>query len=231
MRVPQTQDELKRHFQEQFYFLIASCNSYDAGFEAEAKRLAVTIRTLVHDTEKSKSLLSSLGLKDELEWCDSVGEVAPGVSFRLGVAIQLSTNPSAMRYKPILSEPKQRISFQQWWDGIIVFDKAKKVSISRKSAVRNLANKDGGAHIDPYLNQEYTKVSRQNGLSYTLTTISSEGTKAELIETNLILAIVRQIAHEVKLTIQEHMALPSNTLQQVDTSSSATVTISNIVSS
>lgn len=205
MRVPRSQDDLVRQFQEQLYFLSSSCNAYDAGFEAEAKRLALIIRILAHDTKKSQSLLLNLGLKDKLKWCDLVGEIDPSNSFYLGVGIELASNPTGMRYVPALGEPKQRISFQQWWDGVVVLDKQASVSITRKFAVLHLADTDGGAHIDSALNQEYEKLSRQNGLSFDLCTISSEGSKMESIETNLILAIVRQIAHELKLTIQEQM--------------------------
>jgi hypothetical protein len=60
-----SKSELHAHLQEQLQFLEASCNSFDAGFEGEAKRLAVTIRVLVHDTQQSKSLLGQLDLKGE----------------------------------------------------------------------------------------------------------------------------------------------------------------------
>ena len=67
---PQSQAELSQHLQEQLEFLQASAGAYDQGFEGEAKRLAVSIRVLVHDTSNSNSLLGQLGQKD-IKFLDS----------------------------------------------------------------------------------------------------------------------------------------------------------------
>jgi len=45
-----TKAELLDYLREQITFLRNSIDSYDKGFEGEAKRLATTIRVLVHDT-------------------------------------------------------------------------------------------------------------------------------------------------------------------------------------
>ncbi len=60
----QTKAELLNHMKEQISFMLASAESYDRGFEGEARRLAVSIRILVHDTSQSKSLLTQIGKKD-----------------------------------------------------------------------------------------------------------------------------------------------------------------------
>ena len=60
--ISQSQEALQDHLTEQIGFLLRSAESYDNGFTDEAKRLAVTIRVLVHDTGKSTSLLKQLKL-------------------------------------------------------------------------------------------------------------------------------------------------------------------------
>jgi hypothetical protein len=75
MKVSQRRSDLLNHLREQLQFLDASALSYDAGFEGEAKRLAVVIRVLLHDTAKSRSLLQSLGIKHTLRYNDVVGPV------------------------------------------------------------------------------------------------------------------------------------------------------------
>jgi hypothetical protein len=45
---------------ESIDFLNLSASSFDNGYEAEAKRLAVTLRVLLHDTAQSHSLLGLL---------------------------------------------------------------------------------------------------------------------------------------------------------------------------
>lgn len=64
--VRQTEEELKSHLKEQIQFLLRSAKSYDEGFTSEAKRLAVVIRVLLHDTNRSTSLLTLLQRKDML---------------------------------------------------------------------------------------------------------------------------------------------------------------------
>ena len=54
--------ELRAHLIEQVGFLEASAAAYDADMTGEAKRLAATTRTLVHETKKSKALLHQLKL-------------------------------------------------------------------------------------------------------------------------------------------------------------------------
>ena len=61
--VTQTEDELRTHLQEQVRFLKTSAESFDKGDRTEAKRLAVAVRILFHDTKHSLSLLGQLGLK------------------------------------------------------------------------------------------------------------------------------------------------------------------------
>src|ERR1017187_2181948 len=47
---------------EQFGYLQTSAREYDAGNEAESKRLATTLRVLFHNTTRSKSLFHQLGM-------------------------------------------------------------------------------------------------------------------------------------------------------------------------
>jgi hypothetical protein len=63
MKRDQTREDLVAHLREQYGFLAVSCELFDQGNEAEAKRIAVAIRTLVHDTPASHSLLEQLGYK------------------------------------------------------------------------------------------------------------------------------------------------------------------------
>lgn len=62
---------------DQFDFLETSGAGFDAGRTAEAKRLATTIRVLVHDTAASTSLLRQLGVKDDLRFVDTSVEPFP----------------------------------------------------------------------------------------------------------------------------------------------------------
>ena len=70
-KIPQSPDELMRHLHENIGFLLASCKEFDKGSFAEAKRLATTLRVLLHDTSQSKSLLGLLGIKNQLNYLNT----------------------------------------------------------------------------------------------------------------------------------------------------------------
>ncbi len=59
-RVAQSTQELEQHLDDHLSFLRNSADAYDNGQDGEAKRLAVSIRVLLHDTANSASLLGQL---------------------------------------------------------------------------------------------------------------------------------------------------------------------------
>jgi hypothetical protein len=79
----QTDPELMEHLYQQIAFLRRSASQYDNGEFSEAKRLATTLRILLHDSHTSKSLLTQLGLKEKLRFVDTAGDVAPNTFKRL----------------------------------------------------------------------------------------------------------------------------------------------------
>ncbi len=73
-----TQD-YKEQFDQQIAFIKTSAAAYDDGNESEARRLAVNLRLLAHDSRHSVSLPSHLGVKNELPFVDTAApEPSPG---------------------------------------------------------------------------------------------------------------------------------------------------------
>ena len=64
-------ERLLANLEEQIDFLRTSCALYDEGKEHEAKRIALSVRVLVHDTGAGESLLGQLGVKDKQEFVDT----------------------------------------------------------------------------------------------------------------------------------------------------------------
>ncbi|OAI06301.1 hypothetical protein A1332_11830 [Methylomonas methanica] len=62
---------LEQQLTRQLRYLDNSSALFDKGDHDEANRLATVIRTLLHDTDKSKSLLGQLGLKSTLKFVDT----------------------------------------------------------------------------------------------------------------------------------------------------------------
>lgn len=75
--VDQARDELLLQLTEQRRFLALSCAAFDAGEHAEAKRIATTLRVLLHHLGTSSALLVELGTRDQIGWLDTAGSLLP----------------------------------------------------------------------------------------------------------------------------------------------------------
>ena len=196
-RIQLSQNQLEDHLREQISFLEASANSFDADAEEEAKRLAVTIRILVYDTELSHSLLGQMGKK--LEFYDTSSDLDPQNVLAHGGLISILTGPNQIRYVARLDNfpinTVKIIDFDSWWNKPVFVDK-KGRELTRKDLILTSANQDGGAHVDPYLEKKYANLSR-NGLDM----IVNHGTGEKLLDKPERVAI-RQIAHEVLKTLK-----------------------------
>ena len=72
---------------------------------------------------------------------------------------------------------------------------------SRKGLTLALAQLDGGAHVDPTLEEAYAALSRSNSLGWTF----HVGDEA-LPDESPVPANVRQVAYELQATIEEQLA-------------------------
>ena len=196
-KIQLSQKELEAHLKEQISFLEASANSFDAGMEEEAKRLAVAIRILVHDTSSSHSLIGQVG--KNLEFLDTSSDLDSNNILAHGGLIVLLNELHQTRYVAMLdnfpSNTIKMIDFDSWWSKPVFVDK-KGRKLTRKNLILTAANQDGGAHVDSSLDETYANLSR-NGLDM----IVSHGKGARLLDKPERVAI-RQIAHEVLKTLK-----------------------------
>lgn len=232
----QDRDELRGHLVEQVQFLRNSAASYDIGFEGEAKRLALVVRVLVHDTKASKSLLHQLSLKGSLRLFDTATpllednllphlglvsikvEAPPGKDGSAEFVVfgpDLADSPAPpglprakVTFVPRIlvpcelrrSDPRQprRTYFTDWWSQVVLTDKQRN-RFSREDLVLTLANKDGGGHVDPQLDEQWANLTRFNSLGWKIV-----GERARHPPDNSVVAAsVRQIAHELLGSLEE----------------------------
>lgn len=198
--VPQTLEDLKGHLEEQLRFLAASADAYDSGFEGEAKRLAGTIRVLLHHSRTSHALLEQLGILSSSRFFDSALPNPPGnLSTYSGLLVMAHLKDGA-NYLALLDDhqigPGEWVSFSNWWSCTVFVDSSKR-GITRKDLVLSVANQDGGAHVDPALNQAYADLSRSNSLGWMR---RRHGDARPMGPPHL--AAVRQIAHETLKTLR-----------------------------
>ena len=202
-------------------FIRRSSRAFDEGDEAEAKRLAAHIRLLVHDTGASKSLLGQLGLKNSIRYEDTTIRreiLPPGLTawppgtivLHSGITVTQMNGggprPGVAFAAPLDDVAPERIGppveFAQWWKPVILTDMQGN-SFSRQTFVLALANKDGGAHVDPSLDASYAALVKANSLGR-----MGAGPGEELRPLlNIALASVRQIAHELLRTLDRELAV------------------------
>ncbi|MDA3509304.1 hypothetical protein MJ004_12975 [Acinetobacter junii] len=215
-KLPQNPYELENHLKENIGFLEASASLFDKGKLSEAKRLAVTCRVLLHDTNNSNSISNQLGIKKLLRFIDSstpyekkcFNSYLGLLVYRLFV--NLNNDKNLPKRNPELSPTLRRVyphpiqnevrykSFEEWWSQIVIED-VYGATFSRRQIVLALSNKDGGAHVDPLLDQDYINLTRHNSHGFNYCDESGESISIA----DAALNTMRQIAYEVIETFKD----------------------------
>jgi hypothetical protein len=200
-KVPRPNEELIESLTEQIQFLVNDSKRYDEGDYFYAKRIALSLRVLLHDSMTSHSILQQINEKN-IQYYNTTG------------ALESKTNPSnrslfyidarwdKQTFEPTLNNipPGSTLSksnFDFWWNQIVLT--VDNYQFSRKDLILKIANTDGGAHVDPSLDPDYSKLKEDNSLGIRSWSWGNE----IFFENTSELAIIRQIAHEVLLTFKE----------------------------
>ncbi len=198
-------DDLRDSFIECIGFLVSSSYAYDRGVEAEAKRISVEIRKLVHQTNMSNSILHLLG-KDNINWFSSIcNQMRDTDKYWIGLAdytINVTQKGALLGGKcnpkfGDFSENPNIKDFSAWWSEEVLVDNFQK-SYSRSEVVLQFANKDNGAHVDSELDKEYYETTRNCGIGLQV----SQG-KIKYEGKDAMSATVRQIAHEMIFSLAQ----------------------------
>jgi hypothetical protein len=165
-----TPDRFREQLKRQLAFIERSCVAYDSGREDEATRIATVLRVLFHNTKNSVSLLAHLNAVDIKLLSTSMDIVAHFDNhdwFRKG---QLPTFFNGMgilangKHRPKLGEGGMN-EFQgmpSWWRQPVIILNSH--PYTREAIVLNVADKDGGAHVDATLTPEYEQLIAQGSL-------------------------------------------------------------------
>jgi hypothetical protein len=182
----------------QLQHLRTSSAAYDSGTESEGLRLAVVLRLLLHDTANQRSLLKQLQVLDRLRFVDTAAPIEPQNLLPTPGFVMIHFGPEGTRYEPPLSNlsparqnpPKL---FAAWWVQAVT-KLSDGTTYSRRDWVLGAADREGGAHVDPLRDRLYEAVTLRNDIGWVTNT-------GEPPPGNIGLASVRQIAHEVDLTL------------------------------
>ncbi len=213
--MPRTHEELIAQLWTHVSFLRRSGRLFDDSAEDEALRLAVSIRVLVHDTPHSISVLEQLGVKTTITYLDSyipppepqegnlIWHMGAGIA---GLTADESGQPCYKATKDLHPLSIGPVPFDDWWNRTIIRDQAG-AEFSRKALTLALANQDGGAHVDPELDEAYDALSRSNSLGWMAGVPSGTGDGAadSVPMGSPVPANVRQIAWELERSIMDQL--------------------------
>lgn len=201
MRLQRPKDELTKELLEQIQLLQHACRAFDDGLEAVGKHIALTLRLLLHEHRQSRALLHQLGIRDRVAFRDTAGPLNPQNLLSECNLVALQMNMSGGRYIPVgsaLPRPVRRLPFNKWWNTDVLKDNRGR-KLSRGELIRHVSDTDGGAHVDPALDEAYMAISRSNSLGWVFTT----GNIEKALEGRPELACMRQIAYELLSSLSE----------------------------
>lgn len=178
---PRDKAELLARLNEQLEFLDDSAQRFDDGKEAEYARLAVIVRVLVHDTKSSKSLLAQLGVKHSLKYINTgpATDTRNLLSQQTLVLLIGGGEPNTKAFEAPLDKERARqerisprLGFGQWWKMGVILEPQKldpnadRKGFSRADLILTVSNKEGGAHIDPDIPEEWYRLTRENSMGW-----------------------------------------------------------------
>src|SRR5207248_8799576 len=119
-RIRQSASELEQHLADHIGFLKSSADAYDAGQDGEAKRLAVSLRVLFHDTPASHSLLGQLG-RTRSELISSAIPHDQGNLSTHGGLVMIAASGANTRYVAMLDDVPYNgwLPYNEWWNEVV----------------------------------------------------------------------------------------------------------------
>jgi hypothetical protein len=192
-------NEIEEQFQDQLGFLEKSAKAFDAGESSEYRRMAVALRILLwHRPPNSHSLVQQVGLGNASFESTGIQINSRNLLTDFGLALTNLTDGGA-RLQPILDDSpiKSRwIALDDWLAEPVLRDNHRHL-FTRIDFIRYVADQDGGAHVDPAMDEPYHRLVNENSIG--LIEIGPDGLKpVEQIER----VYIRQIAYEAATSLE-----------------------------
>ena len=199
-RVKRSRPDLIEEQSEQIKLLCHACSSFDGGLTPIGKHIALSLRLLLHHHGNSRALLEQLDLRTN-HFLESAPDLNPRNFLTDCPLCVMHFGGGETKFIPLCSGgdspyAPRWVKFDIWWNRKIIKDNRNR-TFNRRELILNVADTDGGAHVDPALDEAYMDLSRNNSLGWIIT----EGNIQRPFPAPTM-ACLRQIAHEVLETLK-----------------------------
>lgn len=181
---------------EQYELLKNALNDYYAGVEVRAIDVAVRIRALVHDTKDSHAFLATMDPNYRTLDIYHRPPLGKNVVFAIRQGIQMSGDGKS---KSIRDDFKlgfhELVPLERWWTEEYL--RIGPVHSSKSQIVLDVANKDGGAHVDPNVPARHIAAS-EPPIRF--------GVNENSVQPNLARSTVAQAGNELLDYLERHFA-------------------------
>ncbi|WP_183572155.1 hypothetical protein HDF18_03785 [Mucilaginibacter sp. X5P1] len=198
-KVTFSKDELVYQMKLQLSSIEQFCKIYDEDKYYISQDIAVKIRVIFHQTDQSKSLINLLKLNHLPIICTSNKYDSKSLmKSHLGLVSMEHRVDMGWRYSPTLSLMNSKMVNQNnWWNNQKVIVDSNGISYSRSKIIKDIANKDGGAHVDDSIWKDIYDLTRSTTSGWAMQ--NHDGTA---IPMNPVPPSIRQMAYELLETFR-----------------------------
>lgn len=194
-----TEQEILKELNTQEMFIKSNMDAIAANQRDYHKQLALNFRTLFHDMGRGKSLFSQLEWKGKIKMVTTCSPYNPNNILSFIGLVHYRVDHNIAQYGPKgMPESFRVTSFENWWNSEIIINDGKRKEWTRKDLITNVADTDGGAHVDPTLPLNYYNLAYKNSMGITF--FNGSNKKISDLE-NPIPACLWQIGLEYKMSV------------------------------
>lgn len=192
-KISRSADDISELLKDQLDHLTTTCARFDQGDTREYRRIATSIRLLAHQTSRSSSLLGQAGLLSR-GFVNSAEHLHPNniIGECNLIALIVPPHKGPARWVAGLDDgPLEFVKFDIWWNQPVMADQVQP-ALTRSRLIRHVADQDGGAHVDPEIDEAFERM-RRDAFRWTRGKETTEHPDRHAI---------RQIGHEILKSVR-----------------------------
>jgi len=183
---------------QQYERLKEAVDAFYDGKVVQALNIAITVRVLLHETNRSNSLLSRVNPN---YWDLPIHHLCihPQAVFAVPLSIQIRGNGTRKIIRKSLDSPSyQLVPLREWWNA--GYQPLGALRLSKKDIILTVADKDGGAHIDGKVPDTHATLSEPPFRMG----VMMENAEGLFTQPNLAHNITAQCGYEIQTFLERH---------------------------